>query len=185
VVKPSKQGSSVGVTIVARQGDLRKAIELAFENDDEALIEAFIPGRELTVAVLGDSALEAVEIRPKAGWYDYTNKYTKGATEYLVPAPLEKAQKLAVQSLAVQAHTALGCRDVSRVDIRMDPQGQLYVLEVNTLPGMTETSLLPKAAAAAGISFSELCDRIVRMAAERGGGRSSRRANLAAKKVSS
>lgn len=169
VVKPSKQGSSVGVTIVRREEDLAEAVELAFESDDEILIEAFIPGREMTIAVLGDQALEIVEIKPKSGWYDYQNKYTKGATEYLVPAPLTNHQQLCLQNLAVQAHKCLGCRDVSRVDVRMDPNDQNFVLEVNTLPGMTETSLLPKAAAAAGISFQELCDRLVRMAAMRGG----------------
>ncbi len=169
VVKPSRQGSSVGVTIVRREEDLEQAAKLAFESDDEILIEAFIHGRELTVAVLGDEALEIVEIKPKSGWYDYQNKYTKGATEYLVPAPLTQYQKLCLQNLAVQAHKCLGCRDISRVDVRMDPNDQNFVLEVNTLPGMTETSLLPKAAAAAGISFQELCDRLVRMAARRGG----------------
>ena len=169
VVKPSKQGSSVGVTIVQKEQDLEKAIGLAFESDDEILIEAFIPGRELTIAVLGDEALKIVEIKPKSGWYDYQHKYTKGATEYLVPAPLTNHQELCLQNLAVQAHRCLGCRDVSRVDVRMDPNDQNFVLEVNTLPGMTETSLLPKAAAAAGISFQELCDQLVRMAARRGG----------------
>jgi len=169
VVKPSKQGSSVGVTIVRNEAGLKPAVDLAFESDDEILIEAFIPGRELTIAVLGEVALKIVEIKPKSGWYDYQNKYTKGATEYLVPAPLTNPQELCLQTLAVQAHKCLGCRDVSRVDVRMDPNDQNFVLEVNTLPGMTETSLLPKAAAAAGISFQELCDRLVRMAARRGG----------------
>lgn len=169
VVKPSKQGSSVGVTIVQKEGDLETAVALAFETDDEILIEAFIPGREMTIAVLGEEAMEVVEIKPKSGWYDYQNKYTKGATEYLVPAPLTNHQKLCLQALAVQAHRCLGCRDVSRVDVRMDPNDQYFVLEVNTLPGMTETSLLPKAAAAAGISFPQLCDRLIRMAVRRGG----------------
>lgn len=169
VVKPSKQGSSVGVTIVQKEQDLEKAVKLAFESDDEVLIEAFIDGREMTIAVLGEEALKVVEIKPKSGWYDYQNKYTKGATEYLVPAPLTKHQELCLQTLAVQAHKCLGCRDVSRVDVRMDPNENNFVLEVNTLPGMTETSLLPKAAAAAGISFSQLCDRLARMAARRGG----------------
>nr|AIA18186.1 D-alanine--D-alanine ligase [uncultured bacterium] len=168
VVKPSKQGSSVGVTIVQKEEDLEKAVKLGFESDDEVLIEAFIDGREMTIAVLGEEALKIVEIKPKSGWYDYQNKYTKGATEYLVPAPLTKHQELCLQTLAVQAHKCLGCRDVSRVDVRMDPNENNFVLEVNTLPGMTETSLLPKAAAAAGISFSQLCDSLAKMAAKRG-----------------
>jgi D-alanine-D-alanine ligase len=169
VVKPNKQGSSVGISIVREEGELAKSVKLAFESDDEILLEAFIPGREMTIAVLGDEALKVVEIKPKSGWYDYQNKYTKGATEYLVPAPVTKHQELCLQTLAVQAHKCLGCRDVSRVDVRMDPNDQNFVLEVNTLPGMTETSLLPKAAAAAGITFPQLCDRLVRMAARRGG----------------
>ncbi len=167
VVKPSKQGSSVGVTIVREEHELKRAVDLAFESDDEALIEAFIPGRELTVGILGETPLKIVEIKPKSGWYDYQNKYTKGATEYLVPAPLTEHQELYLQTLALQAHRSLACRDVSRVDIRLDPHDQSYVLEVNTLPGMTETSLLPKAAAAAGISFSQLCDKLIRLAAGR------------------
>lgn len=167
VVKPSKQGSSVGVTIVRQASELDAALALAFESDDEALIEAFIEGRELTISILGEEALEIVEIRPKSGWYDYHNKYTRGATEYLVPAPLTTHQKLSLQKLAVQAHRSLGCRDVSRVDVRMDARDQSFVLEVNTLPGMTETSLLPKAAAAVGICFRELCDRLIRMAVAR------------------
>ena len=167
VVKPSKQGSSVGVTIVRQTEQLGKAVRLAFESDNEILIESFIPGRELTISILGEEALEIIEIKPKSGWYDYEHKYTKGATEYIVPAPLTQHHKLYLQRVAVQAYQSLGCRDVSRVDVRMDPNDQCFVLEINTLPGMTETSLLPKAAAAAGISFPQLCDRLANMAAER------------------
>ena len=171
VVKPSKQGSTVGLTVVRRPEELDAAVETAFRFDDEVLIEAFVPGRELTVGILGERALPVVEIVPKHEIYDYTCKYTKGMSEYLVPAPLADAQAAELQELALRAHRTLRLRGFSRIDFRMDPAGRVYCLEANSLPGLTETSLLPKAAAAAGISFPELCDQIVREALDaRGSG---------------
>jgi D-alanine-D-alanine ligase len=126
---------------------------------EEVLVEELVTGRELTVGVIGDQVLPVVEIKPNEGFYDYTNKYTKGATEYLVPAPLEAAETTAVQEVALAAVRALGLSVYSRVDVLLSPAGAT-VLEINTIPGMTETSLLPKAAAAIGLDFTALCCRI-------------------------
>jgi D-alanine-D-alanine ligase len=169
VVKPSKQGSTVGLTVVRAPQALAEAIATAYAFDDEVLIEAYIEGRELTVGILGERALPVVEIRPKHAIYDYECKYTKGMSEYLVPAPLTDEQAETLQELAQRAHRALKLRGYSRIDFRMDPQGRVFCLEANSLPGLTQTSLLPKAAAAAGISFPELCDQIVRAALDAGG----------------
>ena len=170
VVKPARQGSSVGITIVRESSQLAAALEEAFRYDDRVLVEEFVDGRELTVGILGETPLPVVEVRPKSGFYDYANKYTVGATEYEVPARLSEAATQAVQTAALAAFRAAGCRDYSRVDVLLDRSNeQPSVLEINTLPGMTETSLLPKAAAAAGIGFEELCSRMVEMALERRG----------------
>lgn len=174
VVKPSKQGSTVGLTVVRRREGLAAAIEEAARFDDEVLIEKYIEGRELTVGVLGERALPVVEIRPKHEIYDYECKYTKGMSEYLVPAPLSEAQARELQDLALRAHRVLKLRGYSRIDFRMDAHGRVYCLEANSLPGLTQTSLLPKAAAAAGISFPELCDQIVRAALDARGPRGAR-----------
>jgi D-alanine-D-alanine ligase len=165
VVKPDDQGSSVGVTFIENGNldDLKHAIEHALQYSQTALVEPFVDGRELTVTVLGDEALPVIEIRPHDGEYDYANKYTKGRTEYICPAELDDATTEFLQNLAVDAHHALRCRAYSRVDFRLNDDGQPFCLEVNTLPGMTETSLVPKAAAAAGISFPELCERIIEL----------------------
>lgn len=168
VIKPSRQGSSIGVTIVRQVEELPRAIETALQYDTEVLVEEFVSGRELTVGILGDQPLPVVEIRPKSGIYDYTSKYTVGMTEYLVPAPLVAEEAARLARLGLQAHRALGCRDLSRVDILLDAKGGAWVLEVNTIPGFTQTSLLPKAAAAAGISFEKLCWNILELAALRG-----------------
>lgn len=164
VVKPTNEGSSVGMTVVRTRGGLARALARAFRYDPEAIVERYLPGRELTVGVLDDAALPAVEVRPRSGLYDYRSKYTAGRTEYLVPAPIDARLAARVGALAVAAHRALGCRGASRVDFRLDGRGRPTVLEVNTIPGMTETSLLPKAAAAAGIGFDELVARILRSA---------------------
>ncbi len=167
VVKPATQGSSLGVTIVEAAEALAAALDTAFKYDDRVLIEQFINGKELTVTILGTDApraLPIIEIVPHSGRYDYASKYTKGATDYLCPAPLDAATTSAVQREALAAFVLLGCRGVSRVDVMLDAAGTPYVLEVNTIPGMTATSLVPKAAAAAGISFADLCEQILLMA---------------------
>lgn len=168
VVKPACEGSSIGVRIVRNESEIAAAVKGARQSDRTVLIEQYIPGREFTVGVLGEEALPAIEIRPKGGWYDYTNKYTAGNTEYLVPAPISPALGRRMRDLCLRAHRALGCRDMSRSDFRLDKVMGIYLLEVNTIPGMTETSLLPKAALAAGISFPKLCLTLVERALRRG-----------------
>lgn len=170
VVKPAKQGSSVGVALVREVGAMAAALDEAFRYDDQVVVEEFIDGRELTVGILGDRALPVVEVRVKAGFYDYQNKYTKGASEYDVPANLPEPVAAEVQRVALAAFRAAGCRDYSRVDVMLRrSDNRPFVLEINTLPGMTETSLLPKAAAAVGIGFETLCSRMVTMALARRG----------------
>ena len=169
VVKPSREGSSIGIHIVKRKADMDSAMTSAFERDDTILVEEFIDGRELTVGILGDRVLPVIEIRPKSGWFDYANKYTEGATDELVPAPIEPALAQRVQEEALKAHQILGCRDLSRSDFRVDARGKTWLLELNTIPGMTATSLLPKAAAADGIPFPHLCLALVERAMNRGG----------------
>lgn len=167
VVKPISAGSSVGVTIVQSAADWPAAWEAGREHLDPArglLVESFIPGRELTVGVLGDEALPVVEIVPHTGFYDYARKYTAGASDYRAPAELEPALASRLREIGLAAFRALGCRDYGRVDLRMAPDGRVAVLEVNTVPGMTATSLLPKAAAAVGIPFDDLVERLCKMA---------------------
>jgi D-alanine-D-alanine ligase len=181
VAKPAAEGSSVGVHIVM-QGDSRPLGQIvagdsclvprketlheprATSHEPRYLIEEYIPGREITVAVLGDKPLGVTEIRPKSGFYDYTNKYTDGKTEHLCPAPLPKNAYDEAMELALRAHRALGCRGLSRADFRYDdtgPEGVFYLLEVNTQPGMTALSLSPEIAAHAGIDFNELVRLLV------------------------
>ncbi len=167
VVKAPRQGSSVGVHIIKHEAELAPALEDCFQYGPVVLVEEFFAGRELTVGILGDEALPIVEIQPKAGFYDYQNKYTKGASEYHVPAPLPDAQTRAVQQAALAAHRSLGLEVYSRVDVLLGPNGDLSVLEINTIPGMTETSLLPKAAAVVGIDFPALCEQIGGLSLER------------------
>lgn len=166
-VKPARQGSSVGVVRVERRQDLPAACVQAGRYDETLLVEEWVSGRELTVAVLEGRALPVIEVRPQQGWFDYRAKYTSGCTEYLVPAPLDEDVRRRAEALAVQAQGSLGCRDLTRVDMILDAQGRLFVLEVNTIPGFTETSLVPKAAQAAGWSFEQLCARLVELAAAR------------------
>ncbi|HTB82658.1 MAG TPA: D-alanine--D-alanine ligase [Candidatus Sulfotelmatobacter sp.] len=167
VVKPSRQGSSVGLQFVERAEDWPKAVAESLKFDTEVLVEEKINGRETTVGILGGKVLPVVEVRPKAGAYDYKTKYTAGATEYFCPADFDEATTKRIQTAAIGAFRAVGGRDYSRVDVMVRPDGSPVVLEVNTLPGMTETSLLPKAAAAAGINYEQLCQRMIELALKR------------------
>ncbi|MCC6773160.1 MAG: D-alanine--D-alanine ligase, partial [Gemmatimonadaceae bacterium] len=164
VVKPSKQGSTVGLSLVRDPALLQEAIVEAFEHDDEVMIEAFVPGRELTVGILGGEALPVGEIIPVKELYDYECKYTPGMAREIFPADLSADQTAEIQRLAKQAFVALKLGGCARIDFRMTPTGEFSCLEDNTLPGMTELSLIPQAAAAAGLSFPALCDRIVQLA---------------------
>jgi D-alanine-D-alanine ligase len=166
IVKPSKQGSTVGLSIVKKPEELQPAIDEAFVHDDEVMIEQFIAGRELTVGILGDVALPVGEIIAKHEIYDYECKYTPGMAVEEFPARLTDEETRTVQTQAKRAFDALKLRGYARIDFRMATDGKFYCLEANTLPGMTQTSLIPQAAAAAGISFPELCDRIVQLALE-------------------
>jgi len=165
VVKPIREGSSVGVSICREADELAPAIDRALCFDDELLVERFISGQEISVAVLGDRALGAVEIAPRDGFYDYGNKYTRGATDYYIPPRLSPERYRGVLVQALRAHTALGCRGATRVDMMVSESGNEFVLEVNTVPGLTPTSLVPKIADAAGISFGELCEMMLAGAA--------------------
>ena len=164
VVKPVRQGSSVGLQFVDSADQWEPALTAALKFDNAVLVEERIVGRETTVAIVDGVALPIVEVRPKTGGYDYRNKYTAGLTEYLCPAPFEEAVAQGIQSVALAALNAIGGGPYARVDIMVRESGEPVVLEVNTLPGMTETSLFPKAAAAAGLSFDELCERLVELA---------------------
>ncbi len=164
VVKPQKEGSSIGLSVVRRNAEVKGALDLAFRYNSNILIEKFIKGRELTVGILNKEALPVIEILSKKHVYDYGAKYIDKETEYIVPARIESEIYRKAQDLGVRAHRALGCRDFSRVDMRMDKDGNIFVLEVNTIPGLTQRSLLPKAAEAAGIGFGELCVRLLELA---------------------
>jgi len=164
VVKPAREGSTIGVSIVGNAQELRAGLESALSHDELVLVEDFIKGLEVTVGVLEGEALPVIQVVPKGGFYDFQAKYTAGQTEYLVPAPLEPALYERLQQVAVAAFRALGCAGAARVDF-MVREREFYCLEVNTIPGMTETSLLPKAARQAGISFGELVLRILEGAA--------------------
>src|SRR3989454_2486288 len=171
IVKPSKQGSTVGLTLVKNAKGLDAAVALAAGYDDEVMVEQFIPGRELTVGVLGDVPLPVGEIIPKHELFDYECKYTPGMSEEIFPAKLDTTLTRQLQELALTAHRALKLGGYSRIDFRLSPDGDIFCLEANTLPGMTRVSLLPKAAQAAGIEFPELCERICRLAREQDGRR--------------
>jgi D-alanine-D-alanine ligase len=164
IVKPNAEGSTVGLTLAKDYDALLVGIKEAAACNVNILIEEYIPGRELTVAILGSEVLPAVEIVPKSGLYDYQAKYTVGASEYLCPAQLDKQVETDIKEFAQLAYEVLGCTGYARVDFRLNPQNELFCLEVNTLPGMTATSLVPKAAKAAGISFEQLLERIVKLA---------------------
>lgn len=164
VVKPNDEGSTVGLSIIRRDAEdlqLAGALDIAFKYTDSVMIEQFIPGRELTVAVLGDEALPVVEIKPKDGFYDYEHKYTSGRTEYFCPAEINEELCQLMQDSALTAHNTLQCKAYSRVDFRLNEKNEFYCLEINTLPGMTELSLVPKGARARGIGFKELLNKII------------------------
>jgi len=171
VVKPSRQGSTIGLSIVRDPADLACALDTALHFDREVLIEEYVEGMEITAPVLGNEDLQAlplIEIVPASGFYDYEAKYTPGATDEICPARLPPDVTRAAQELAVRAHRALGCRGVSRTDMMVGKDGKdgIRVLEVNTIPGMTPTSLLPRSAEAAGIPFARLVERLLELALE-------------------
>ena len=168
VLKPTRQGSSVGLQFVDATADFPRALAESLRFGGEVVMEKRIIGRETTVGILDGQALPVVEVRPKQGAYDYANKYTAGRTEYLCPAPFDAATTARIQEAALGAFRSIGGRDYGRVDVMVRDDGSPVVLEVNTLPGMTETSLLPKAAAAAGIGFAQLCQRMVDLALRTG-----------------
>ena len=169
VIKPNDQGSTIGITIV-RDGnldDIAKGIRLAGEYGRSIMVEQFIDGREITVGIIGDEALPVIEICPDGGFYDYERKYSKGKTQYICPAEIDEFIAEFTQTISLNAHKALGCYGISRVDFRLNDEGQALCLEVNTVPGFTETSLVPKAAKLLGYEFPELCQKLVDLALER------------------
>ncbi len=166
IVKPSREGSSVGLCVVRQPEELRPALARAAEYDTEVMVECFIAGRELTVGILGDVALAVGEIIPKHELFDYECKYTPGMSEEIFPAPIAATVTQEVQQLGLLAHQALKLDGYSRVDFLIAPSGRLFCLEVNTLPGLTSTSLMPQSAGAVGIGFPELCERICTLALE-------------------
>ncbi|MFA5063505.1 MAG: D-alanine--D-alanine ligase [Candidatus Omnitrophota bacterium] len=167
VVKPATHGSSIGLSVVDRANDIPKAINLAFRFDERILIEEYIKGRELTVGILEEEAMPVIEIIPKHNFFDYQAKYKKGLTDYMVPAKLTPAVSSRVKKAALSAHKLLGCFGCSRVDIILNHKDEPFVLEVNTIPGLTETSLLPKAAGEIGIDFTSLCVKLISLAHEK------------------
>jgi D-alanine-D-alanine ligase len=168
VVKPAREGSSIGLSLARTISEFRAAVARAREHDREILVEEYVPGRELTAGVLDDRPLPLVEIRPSNPFFDFEAKYVPGRSEFEVPARLPAGQYREVQRLGLAAHRVLGCFSYSRTDIILGPRGRPCLLEVNTIPGFTATSLLPQAAAAAGIDFSLLCRRLLAAALTRG-----------------
>ena len=169
VVKPANEGSAIGVTIAHTPGELPGGIEMAFRYGDAVLVERFIPGIEVTVGVLGNRepfVLPTLEIVPEHEFYDYESKYVPGMSRHVIPARVSEATRLECQRLSLEAHRILGCRGMSRADTIVTEEGAVFLLEVNTIPGMTSTSLLPDAARAAGIEFPELCMKLVTWALE-------------------
>ena len=175
VIKAPRQGSTVGVHIIKNEREIDAAIADASKYDRELLIEKFVPGRELTIGILGEQVLPILEIIPKGGFYNFTNKYpflnpsAGGGAEHVCPAKIPENRTREIRDLALRAHRSLGLQVYSRVDIMLPEEGEPAVLEVNTIPGMTEVSLLPEAAAAAGIGYAELCARIIELSQQRSG----------------
>ncbi|MFL2860255.1 MAG: D-alanine--D-alanine ligase [Pontiellaceae bacterium] len=161
VVKPSREGSSMGCHIVRHEEEWLNAFADAVLFCEDVLVEAYIPGRELTVGIVGDQILPVLEISPQGDWYDFKSKYQSDETVYQVPAELSSSISEKLQAMAWEVFNGLDAKDLARVDFRLDPANRPFVLELNAIPGFTESSLLPKAAAAAGVPFSELCRRIV------------------------
>jgi D-alanine-D-alanine ligase len=164
VVKPAKEGSSIGVSIVKENASVSAAMEKAAGFGERVIVEKYIPGKEIQVGILSDRILGAVEVRPKLEFYSYEAKYTQGLTEYILPPEVHPDIMRNAEKAALSAHTALGCSGATRVDLIVDKEGDPYVLEVNTIPGMTETSLLPKIAALAGLDFPHLIEEILKEA---------------------
>lgn len=162
IIKPNDEGSTIGLTICRGDVELSDAIKKAQEFSNKVLVEEYIPGHEITVAVIDQQALPVLEIKPKTGFYDYENKYTQGRTDYIVPAEIPDKIAEHLQHQALLAFNSIGCESYARIDFRVTNDYKTYCLEVNTLPGMTSTSLVPKMAQAAGISFEELIDRIIK-----------------------
>ncbi|MBU1864160.1 MAG: D-alanine--D-alanine ligase [Candidatus Omnitrophica bacterium] len=167
-IKPIDNGSSIGVYLIESFDTLKSTLRSVFRLYDEYLIEECIIGREITIGILGNRALPIIELKPKNAFFDFNAKYTKGKTEYIIPAPLRKSDAARYRRLALATHRALGARDFSRVDIMLDYEGNPYVLELNSIPGFTATSLLPKAAHEAGLDFSTLCLSLLTIALKRG-----------------
>ena len=173
VVKPPRQGSTVGVVIAKHEGELESAVAEAAKYDRELLIEKFVPGRELTIGILGDQALPILEIIPKGGFYDFATKYpflnpqAGASAQHICPAQIEADKTKEIQQLALRAFRALGLQVYARIDMILTETGEAFVLEANTIPGMTEASLLPEAAAAAGINYVDLCLRIIELSRAR------------------
>jgi len=165
VVKPANEGSSIGMTIVENEAGLESAVDTAFSYDDEILIEEYVPGEDITIGILNDKPLPVCHIKTKLDFYNYEAKYTNGMSEYIVPADLEKEITAEAQRLGFLAHKVLGCRSFSRVDMLLDKEKErIVVLEVNSIPGLTSSSLLPKAASAVGIDFSQMCIKMIESA---------------------
>jgi len=164
VVKPNNEGSTVGVSIVESEEGLEKAIELSSQFSNQILIEEFIEGKEITVGILGNKALPVLEIIPKKGFYDYENKYNSGACNYMVPAEIDETTSLKIQEDSLRIFKAIGCRHYGRLDFRLNAKNEYYFLELNTLPGLSETSLFPRAAESFGLSYKDLLDKIVQIA---------------------
>lgn len=170
VVKPGTEGSALGVYVVSGVQEIEKAIHEAFRLDSEILVERFVKGTEVTVAVLGNDELQAlpvIQIVPRNEFYDFESKYAPNGSQHICPAPLDESTTKTVQDMAVQAHKVLGCSGLSRSDFIIDEANQCWILETNTLPGMTETSLLPDAGRAAGIEFPDLCAKLIELALEK------------------
>lgn len=167
VIKPATQGSSIGLSIIDKKENLDRAVDLAFTFDKNVIIEEYITGREMTVGILDDHALPVIEIIPKKKFFDYEAKYQPGMTDYIVPAQLKENIAQRIKTAALSAHKLLGCLGCSRVDIILNKKDLPVVLELNSIPGLTETSLLPKAAASEGIEFKELCLKLIKLAYEK------------------
>jgi len=163
VIKPGHEGSTVGLTIVEKKDQIQTAIDYALQYNSVFLVEEYIAGRELTVSILGDKALPIVEISPMHDIYDYECKYTNGMSEYIVPAKLDSTLTERIQKMSVEAFNLLHCSGYGRMDLRLGTDQQPYFFEMNTMPGMTKMSLVPKAAAAIGLSFNELLEEIIRL----------------------
>ncbi len=162
VVKPATEGSSVGVSIVKSETSFKQAVETAFSYDSRVIVEKYIEGKEIHIGILNDKVLGGVEVKPSLEFYNYEAKYTPGLTEYILPPEIDSRAYERAKAAAISAHTALGCKGATRVDLRLDMEGNPYVLEVNTIPGMTETSLLPKIASLAGFDFPALIEEIIK-----------------------